>query len=33
MFQEVVIYGVSKKVSFKPRPDYRLIAAEMTLAR
>ena len=33
MFQEVVIYGVSKKVSFKPRPDYRLIAAEMTVAR
>ena len=33
MFQEVVIYGVTKKVSFKPRPDYRLIAAEMTVAR
>jgi len=33
MFQEVVIYGVSRKVSFKPRPDYRLIAAEMTVAR
>jgi len=29
MFQEVVIYGVTKKVSFKPRPDYRLIAAEI----
>ena len=31
LFQEVVIYGVSKRVSFKPRPDYRLIVAEMTL--
>jgi hypothetical protein len=26
-------YGVSKRVSFKPRPDYRLIAAEMTATR
>jgi len=33
LFQEVVIYGVSKRVSFKPRADYRLVAAEMTLAR
>jgi peptide/nickel transport system substrate-binding protein len=32
LFQEVVIYGVSPRVSFKPRADYRLIAAEMTLA-
>ena len=33
LFQEVVIYGVSKRVSFKPRADYRLLAAEMTLTR
>jgi peptide/nickel transport system substrate-binding protein len=33
LFQEVVIYGVGKRVSFKPRADYRLLAAEMTLAR
>ena len=30
LFQEVVIYGVAKRVIFKPRPDYRLIVAEMT---
>ena len=33
LFQEVVIYGVSKKVTFKPRADFRLIAAEMTPAK
>ena len=33
MFQEVVIYGVSPRVSFRPRADYRLIASEMTLGR
>jgi hypothetical protein len=27
----VVVYGVSKRVSFKPRADYRLIVSEMTL--
>jgi peptide/nickel transport system substrate-binding protein len=32
LFQEVIVYGVSKRVSFKPRPDYRLIVSEMTLA-
>jgi peptide/nickel transport system substrate-binding protein len=32
LFQEVVIYGVSKKITFKPRADFRLIAAEMTAA-
>ena len=32
LFQEVVIYGVSKRVSFKPRADYRLIVAEMAVA-
>ena len=31
LFQEVIIYGVSKRLSFKPRADYRLIVAEMTL--
>jgi ABC-type transport system substrate-binding protein len=33
LFQEVVIYGVSKRLSFKPRADYRLIVSEMTVAR
>ncbi|MBI4636291.1 MAG: hypothetical protein HY727_08075 [Candidatus Rokubacteria bacterium] len=33
LFQEVVVYGTSKRLQFKPRPDYRLIVAEMTLAR
>ena len=34
LFQEVVIYdGVSKPVNFKPRADFRLIAAEMTATR
>jgi len=33
LFQEVVIYGVSKRVTLKPRADYRLLAAELTLAR
>jgi hypothetical protein len=32
LFQEVVIYGVSKRTSFKPRPDYRLLVSEMTVA-
>jgi hypothetical protein len=33
LFQEIVIYGVSKRMTFKPRADYRLIVSEMTLAR
>lgn len=33
LFQEVVIYGVSKRVTFKPRTDYRLIVSETTPAR
>jgi len=33
LFQEVVVYGVSRRVSFKPRADFRLIVSEMTLAR
>ena len=32
LFQEVIVYGVSPRVSFKPRSDYRLIVGEMTLA-
>jgi peptide/nickel transport system substrate-binding protein len=32
LFQEMVVYGTSKRVSFKPRADYRLIVAEMALA-
>jgi len=30
LFQEVIVYGVSRRVAFKPRADYRLIVAEMT---
>jgi peptide/nickel transport system substrate-binding protein len=33
LFQEVIVYGTSKRLSFRPRPDYRLIVAEMSLAR
>ncbi len=33
LFQEVVVYGTTKRVSFRPRADYRLIASEMTLSR
>jgi peptide/nickel transport system substrate-binding protein len=32
LFQEMAVYGTSKRVTFKPRADYRLIVAEMTLA-
>jgi hypothetical protein len=32
LFQEVVVYGVSKRVTFKPRADYRLIVSEMSIA-
>ena len=31
LFQEVVVYGTSKRVSFRPRADFRLIVAEMSL--
>ena len=31
LFQEVIIYGVSKRMNFKPRADYRLIVSEMSL--
>ncbi len=30
LFQEVLVYGVSKRVTVKPRPDYRMIVSEMT---
>ncbi len=33
LFQEVIVYGVAKRVAMKPRPDYRLIVAEMAPAR
>jgi peptide/nickel transport system substrate-binding protein len=33
LFQEVIVYGTSQRVSFKPRADYRLIAAEMQVSR
>jgi len=33
LFQEVVVYGTSQRVVFKPRADYRLIVAEMTVSR
>ena len=33
LFQEVVLYGATKKVAFKPRADYRLIVSEMTAAK
>ena len=33
LFQDVVVYGTSKRVSFKVRPDYRLIVAEMSLVK
>jgi peptide/nickel transport system substrate-binding protein len=33
LFQEVILYGTSKRVTFKPRPDYRLIVSEMSVVR
>jgi peptide/nickel transport system substrate-binding protein len=33
LFQEVIVYGVSRRVSFKPRPDYRLIVSEVAPSR
>jgi peptide/nickel transport system substrate-binding protein len=33
LFQEVVVYGTSKRVTFTVRADYRLIASEMSLSR
>lgn len=31
LFQEVAVYGTSKRITFRPRPDFRLIVAEMSL--
>ncbi|MEK7700461.1 MAG: ABC transporter substrate-binding protein [candidate division NC10 bacterium] len=33
LFQEVVVYGTSKRMNFKVRPDYRLIVSEMAVGR
>jgi peptide/nickel transport system substrate-binding protein len=33
LFQEVVVYGTSRRVALKARPDYRIIVAEITPAR
>ena len=33
LFQEVVVYGVAKRLQFTPRADYRLIVSEMTVGR
>lgn len=33
LFQEIIVYGTTKRVSFRPRPDFRLIVSEMTLTR
>ncbi len=33
LFQETIVYGVSRRVAFKPRADYRLIVAEMAPSR
>jgi peptide/nickel transport system substrate-binding protein len=33
LFQEVVVYGTSRRVAFKPRADYRLIVSEMQVSR
>ena len=33
LFQEVVVYGVARRLQFKPRADYRLIVSEMTVGR
>jgi peptide/nickel transport system permease protein len=32
-FPEVIIYGVNTRVALEPRPDHRLIAAEMSVTR
>src|SRR5207245_2049424 len=33
LFQEVVVYGTSRRVAFRPRADYRLIVSEMQVSR
>jgi len=32
LFQEVIVYGTTKRVSFRPRPDFRLIVATLAFA-
>jgi len=32
LFQEVIIDGVSKRITFKPRAEYHLIVSEMTVS-
>jgi peptide/nickel transport system substrate-binding protein len=31
LFQEVIVYGAAKRLTFKPRSDYRLLVPEMTV--
>ncbi len=33
LFQEIIVYGTTKRVTFRPRPDFRLIVAEMAVSR
>ena len=33
LFQEIIVYGTSRRMSFTVRPDYRLIVSEMTVSR
>ncbi|MBM4441549.1 MAG: hypothetical protein FJ027_14135 [Candidatus Rokubacteria bacterium] len=33
LFQEIVIYGISKRVTLKPRADYRLIVSEIGVGK
>jgi hypothetical protein len=33
LFREIIVYGTTKRMSFRPRPDFRLIVSGMTLAR
>ncbi|HSL50495.1 MAG TPA: hypothetical protein VK878_15610 [Candidatus Deferrimicrobiaceae bacterium] len=33
LFQEVVVYGTNRRLTFRPRADYRLIVSEMSLGR
>ena len=33
LFQEEIVYGATKRITFKPRADYRLIVSEMTASQ
>jgi peptide/nickel transport system substrate-binding protein len=33
LFQEVIVYGVSKRLTLRPRADYRLIVSEMSVGK